>query len=219
MDPHAASPALVAGVPLADATFVVVMMHGRGDSPRGLLPLARAVGALDGAVIIPHAAGNSWYPNRFRDPVATNEPWLTSALASMDRAVQMAIDADIPPHRIVLTGFSQGACLALEYAWRTPRRYGAVAALAGALIGEVRTVRRAAHSLDATPVLLACGDADAHIPESHVRDSAESMMVSGGLVDLRIYSGVGHTIVADQIEALRMLVDGVRASHRDDRIG
>ena len=137
----------------------------------------------------------------------------------MDRAVQSAIDADIPPHRIVLTGFSQGACLALEYAWRTPRRYGAVAALAGALIGDVRTVRRAAQSLDDTPVLLACGDADAHIPESHVRDSAESMIVSGGIVDLRIYPGVGHTIVADQIEALRSLIETVRAGDRDERIG
>ncbi len=211
VDPHGGEAPMLTGVALHRAAFAVVMVHGRGDTPRGLLPLARASGAMDGAVIIPAAQGNSWYPHRFRDPVASNEPWLTSALAAIDRAVQMATDAGVPASRIVLTGFSQGACLSLEYVWRTPRRYGAVAALAGALIGDDRSVRAASLSISGTPVLLACGDADPHIPESHVRDSALSMSASGALVDLRVYSGVGHSIVADQIEALRALVDAVRA--------
>ncbi len=209
-DPHGGLAPGRAGVPLADASFALLLMHGRGDTPEGLLPLGRAVGAVDGAVIAPRAAGNSWYPHRFLDPVSMNAPWLASALSAVDRAVQSAVTAGIPVERVVLAGFSQGACLALEYAARTPQRYGGVAALAGALIGDDREIRHDARSLQGTSVLLACGNADLHIPESHVRDSALSFAALGAVVDMRIYPGVGHTVVADQLDALRAMIDQVR---------
>ena len=209
-DPHGGLKPGYAGVSLAHASFALVLTHGRGDSPEGLLPLARAVGADDGAVIAPRAAGNSWYPHRFLDPVAMNAPWLDSALSAVDRAVQSAVAVGIPRERIVLVGFSQGACLTLEYASRTPQSYGGVAALAGALIGDDRAVRHNHRSMHHTPVLLACGDADQHIPESHVRDSALSFSALGADVDLRIYPGVGHTVIADQLDALRAMIDRVR---------
>ncbi len=210
-DPHGALEPGRAGVPLTQASYALVLMHGRGDSPEGLLPLARAVGAIDGAVIAPRASGNSWYPHRFLDPVETNAPWLDSAFSAVDRAVQSAVAVGIATERIVLAGFSQGACLTLEYAARTPRSYGGVAALAGALIGDNRAVRHDQRSLHHTPVLLACGDADPHIPESHVRDSALSFAALGADVDLRIYPGVGHTVIADQLDALRAMIDHVRS--------
>ena len=210
-DPHSGLAPGHAGVPLTHASYALILMHGRGDSPEGLLPLARAVGAIDGAVIAPRAAGNSWYPHRFLDPVAMNAPWLNSALSAVDRAVQSALAAGIPADRIVLAGFSQGACLTLEYTARTPRAYGGVAALAGALIGDDRAVRHDPRSLQHTPVLLACGDADQHIPESHVRDSAVSFAALGADVDMRIYPGVGHTVIADQLDALRAMIDHLRS--------
>jgi len=210
-DPHAGLSPLRAGVPLEDATFALVLVHGRGGSPTGMLPLARAAGALDGAVIAPTAADGSWYPDRFLDPVANNEPWLSSALAAVGRGVQEARDAGIPPERIVLAGFSQGACLALEFVARNPDRYAGVAALAGALIGDNGEVRAIGTEVRGTPILLACGDVDAHIPESRVRTSATSFTNAGAEVDLRIYPGLGHTVVEDQIDALRIMIDGVRA--------
>jgi phospholipase/carboxylesterase len=209
-DPHAGLAPLRAGVPLEDATFALVLVHGRGGSPMGMLPLARAAGALDGAVIAPSAADGSWYPDRFLAPVANNEPWLSSALASIARSVQDARDAGLPSDRIVIAGFSQGACLSLEFVARNPAPYGGVAALAGALIGDDASVRGIGAAVLGTPMLLACGNVDAHIPEARVRTSAASFANAGADVDVRIYPGLGHTVVEDQIDALRAMIDAVR---------
>ncbi len=210
--PHAGIPALHAGVPLANATYALVLVHGRGGSPESMLPLARSAGADDAAIIAPRADENSWYPDRFLAPIERNEPWLSGALASVQRAVLEAQAAGIPSERIVLAGFSQGACLTLEFAARHPARYGAVAALAGALIGEELAQRSLDAALAGTPVLLACGDQDAHIPESRVRSAAAAFTEAGAPVDLRIYPGLGHTVVGDQVDALRALLTTVRAS-------
>lgn len=211
IDPHAALAPLVSGVPLSDASYALVLVHGRGGSADGMLPIARAAGATDAALVAPRATGGTWYPNRFLAPMASNEPHLTSALASVARAVTSVSDAGIPAHRIILVGFSQGACLALEYAARHAQRFGGVAALAGALVGDDADVRRDAGDFAGTPVLLACGDVDDHIPEARVRKSAVMLAAQGADTDLRIYPGVAHTIVGDQVEALRAMVDAVRA--------
>jgi phospholipase/carboxylesterase len=210
-DPHAGLAPVRAGVPLEEAAFALVLVHGRGGSPLGMLPLARAAGALDGAVIAPAAADGSWYPDRFLAPVENNEPWLSSALSSLARGVQEARDAGLGSEHIVIAGFSQGACLALEFVARNPQRYGGVAALAGALVGENAAVRAVHTAVGDTPMLLACGDVDAHIPESRVRTSAASFANAGAVVDLRIYPGLGHTVIEDQIDALRAMLDAVRA--------
>lgn len=211
-DPHAGQPAAVAGVPLAVASYALVLVHGRGGTPEGMLPVARAAGASDGFVIAPRAAGGEWYPYRFLDPTAKNEPWLTSALRSIDNTVELVTGSGIPAERILIAGFSQGACLSLEYAARAPRRYGAIAALAGALPGGLSESRRFHGSLAGTPVLLACGDADQHIPEENVRAAAAVLGALDAAVDLRIYPGLGHSIVGDQLDALRDMLDAVRAT-------
>lgn len=210
--PHHLAP-VVSGVPLDEARYALVLVHGRGGSASGMLPIARAARATDAALVAPAAAGSSWYPQRFLAPVAQNEPWLSSALLALDRAVSMARDAGIPDERIVLVGFSQGACLSLEYAARAAGRgaqFGGVVAMAGALIGDPDVVRNDHGSLHGTPVVLACGDADAHIPEFLVRRSAEVFVELGATVDLRIYPGLGHDITGDQIDALATLVEAVR---------
>jgi phospholipase/carboxylesterase len=202
--PHASSAPLIAGVPLATAPYALVMVHGRGGSAEGMLPIARAAKATDAAIIAPVAAGNSWYPQRFLAPVASNEPWLSSALASIHAAVSQLRDGGIPDHRIILVGFSQGACLTLEYTARAAAsgtQFGGVVAMAGALIGDPAVPRHDTGALHGTPVVLACGDADAHIPEALVRSSA---------VDLRIYPGLGHDITGDQIAALAAVAQTVR---------
>jgi len=210
-DPHAQESPLVAGVPLAEARLALILVHGRGGSADGMLPIARAARADEAALIAPRALDGSWYPNRFLSPMETNEPYLSSALASLERAIEDVVAAGINHDRIVLVGFSQGACLSLEYAARNGRRYGGVAALAGALIGDDRDTRRDAGDLAGTPILLACGDADAHIPETRVRASATLLGHRGAAVDLRIYPGVEHTVVADQLSALRAMISAVPA--------
>lgn len=212
LDPHAHEPLLVRGAPLDSAPLALVLVHGRGGDALGMLPIARAAGALDAALIAPTAQNGSWYPYRFLAPIASNEPHLTSALEAIDRAVQQAINGGVPTERVILVGFSQGACLSLEYVARHGRRLGGVAALAGALIGDETDIRHDEGNLAGTPVLLACGDADDHIPEARVRAAAAQLTALGGTVDLRIYPGVGHSIVGDQIEALRLMIDAVRPS-------
>ncbi len=210
-DPHGAEAPLVSGLPLVSAAYAVILVHGRGGTAEGMLPLARAAGASDGAVIALRASGGTWYPYRFLAPTSENQPWLSSALSAVDRAVEGAIAGGIPAERILLVGFSQGACLSLEYAARHPRWLGGVAALAGGLIGE-RSEQDYSGDMAGTPVLLACGDADEHIPVPLVQAAAETFTALGATVDVRIYPGVNHTIVGDQLDALRAMLDNVRAS-------
>jgi phospholipase/carboxylesterase len=211
--PHAGLEPLVGGAPLADAGFALILVHGRGGTAAGMLPIARAARATDAALIALVAADQSWYPNRFLSPRAENEPWLGSALTSVDAAVDRVQAAGIPAARILLVGFSQGACLVLEYAANAAAarvRFGGVAAFSGALIGDPAVPRHDVGSLEGTPVLLACGDADVHIPEAVVRSSAERFRTLGAAVDLRIYPGVGHDIIGDQLQALADLAAALR---------
>jgi len=211
--PHTGIPPLSAGTPLGEASYALVLVHGRGGSAEGMFPIARAAKASDAALVAPVAAGNSWYPKRFLDAREQNEPWLSSALASIGAAVDYVRANGIPSERIILVGFSQGACLTLEYATMaatTSVRFGGVAALAGGLIGDPAVPRHDHGSLGGTPVLLACGDADGHIPEAIVRSSASVFQALAAAVDLRIYPGIGHDIVGDQIDALTEMVNTLR---------
>jgi predicted esterase len=211
--PHASASPIVSGVPLASAPYALVLVHGRGGSAEGMLPIARAAKATEAALIAPVAVGNSWYPQRFLAPTALNEPWLSSALSAVGAAVNQVREAGIADHHIILVGFSQGACLTLEYAARAAvvgTRFGGVVAMAGALIGDPTVPRSDRGSLHGTPVVLACGDADTHIPEELVRRSADVFAALGAMVDLRIYPGLGHDITGDQIAALTTIVDAVR---------
>ncbi len=213
--PHAGVPPIMAGTPLDQASYALVLVHGRGGSPEGMLPVAKAAKATDAALVAPVAVGNSWYPKRFLDPREQNEPWLGSALASVGSAVDRVRAAGVPSERIILVGFSQGACLMLEYATMASQsdvRFGGVAALAGGLIGDPLVPRHDHGSLGGTPVLLACGNADGHIPEAIVRSSAEVFRALGASVDLRIYPGVGHDIVGDEIDALAEMVSTLRGA-------
>jgi predicted esterase len=208
-DPHAGQPVRTAGAPLEDARAAVIMIHGRGASAESILTLAAALPAAGVAFLAPQAAGGSWYPLGFMSPVARNEPGISSGMRAIDRVLGLVADADVPPERTVLLGFSQGACLATEYAARHARRYGGVVGLSGGLIGPDGTPRDYPGSLDGTPVFLGCSDVDFHIPEARVRETAQVLGRLGGAVDMRLYPGMGHLVNDDEVGAVRALVDAV----------
>ena len=206
LDPHGRQPVLHAGAPLAAARLVVIMAHGRGADAGDMIGLAGALGVSDVAFFAPQAAGHAWYPNRFMEPIASNEPWLTSALRKLESLVAEAAAAGFGADRVALAGFSQGACLSLEFAARHARRYAAIAGLSGGLIGPAGTPRDYTGAFDGTPVFLGCSDIDPHIPVDRVRESAEVFRRMGAAVDERIYPRMGHAVNQDEIDAVRALL-------------
>lgn len=214
-DPHADQGIVADGVPLAEAAIAVVLVHGRGATADGMLALADALGRNDVAYLAPQAAGRTWYPHSFLAPLRQNEPYLTSALGAVGRAMEQAFAGGIPRERTVILGFSQGACLGTEYAARHARRYGGVVALSGGLIGARDGARRPPEDKDfdyfgnlaGTPVFIGCSDTDPHIPIERVHKTAAVMQTLGADVDLRIYPGMGHTVSDDEVSAVRALLD------------
>jgi predicted esterase len=204
--PHGREQVLAAGAPLAEAAAAMLMIHGRGASARDILTLAAEVDAPGLAYVAPQAAGNTWYPLPFLAPMEQNEPYLSSALRQVGEVLAEMTAAGMPPERIVLLGFSQGACLASEFAARNARRYGGLAALSGGLIGPPGTPRDYAGSLDGTPAFFGCSDVDPHIPKARVEESAEVLRRLGGEVTLRLYRGLGHTVNADELEHVRAML-------------
>ena len=213
-DVHAGAPRFHAGQPLATARVVVLLLHGRGGDPERLLDLSRLLPRDHVCFLAPAATNNTWYPQRFLAPVAMNEPGLSSALALISREVGRANAAGIPRERVLIGGFSQGACLALEWALRTGGRWGGVFALSGAVIGEPGAPRPADRDLSGTPVLLACGDADDHIPLASVQESARVLRGRGADVTERIYPGLGHSIVADECTHVSRIITAAAESKR-----
>ena len=204
--PHAHQPVLRRGPAAAQARLAVILVHGRGDSASGILGLADAFDAPDVTWLAPQAAGHTWYPYSFLAPMEQNEPGLTSGLAVLDGLVHALGSEGIPADRVVLMGFSQGACLAQEYAARHARRYHAIVGLSGGLIGPPGTPRDYAGSFDGTPVFLGCSDVDAHVPVERVRESSAVFTRMGARVDERIYPGMGHTVIDDEIAAVAALL-------------
>jgi predicted esterase len=206
-DPHGAQPILHYGAPPEQANAAMVMLHGRGASAQDILSLARELGAVKNfAFLAPQAANATWYPYRFLEPMERNEPFLSSALLMLERVVQKIIDAKIPPERIILLGFSQGACLALEYAARHAQKYGGIVGLSGGLIGPDSTPRNYSGSFARTPVFLGCSDVDFHIPKERVIETAEIFERMGADVTMRLYPMMDHTVNLDEIEFVRGMV-------------
>jgi predicted esterase len=201
--PHAGQPVLAAGRPLGEAAAAVVLVHGRGADAENMLALAEALERPDLAYLAPQAAGSVWYPQGFMAPFAANEPGLSSGLALLGGIVERLTAAGLPPDRTVLLGFSQGACLGLEFAARNARRYGGIVGFSGGLIGPPGAPRDDAGSLAGTPVFLGCSDRDPHIPKPRVDETAAVLTALDGAVTKRIYPHMAHTVVADEIDFVR----------------
>jgi predicted esterase len=190
----------------SNARLSAILLHGRGSSADDMLSLARELRTTDVACLAPQAAGNTWYPHSFLTPIDQNEPWLTSALGVVSGLVKTLETHGIPAERIAVLGFSQGACLTLEFAARHARRYAAIVGLSGGLIGPPGTPRYYDGAFDGTPVFLGCSDVDPHIPLERVHESAEVFRHMGASVDERIYRAAGHTVNADEIRAVQELL-------------
>jgi predicted esterase len=207
--PHNGASLLVTGAPIKDAGGALVLVHGRGADAEGMLDLARHFRAERFVAVAPQANGHTWYPFPFLAPIAQNQPYLDSALAVLE-AVTAALTADgIPPARQVLIGFSQGACLSLEFAVRSDRRWGGVAGLSGGVIGPPGTTWERPRGIAGSPVFLGCSDVDPHIPVTRVHETAALFTSLGATVDARIYPGMPHTINEDEIAAVSALLTGV----------
>lgn len=181
----------------------MLLVHGRGARAEDILSLVYEFDQPGFAYLAPEAAGNTWYPNRFLVPIEENEPWLSSALGFVRNVLGEIVNAGIPYERILLLGFSQGACLTLEFAARNARRYGGVVGLSGALIGPDDTPRDYAGSLAGTPVFLGCSDVDFHVPKERVEETADVLRRLEADVTERLYPNMGHTVNQDEIDFVR----------------
>ncbi len=215
--PHSGQPIEHAGAALEDATAVMVLVHGRGARARGMLGMANEFGHEDVAYVAPQAHRSTWYPNSFLADIESNQPHLDSALEFLDSIIADIVAGEldggegVPRDRIMLLGFSQGACLSTEYAARNADRYGGVVALSGGLIGPEGTPRTYDGSMDGTPVFVGCGDQDQHIPVDRVEETARVFDELDADVEKRIYERVGHTVLEDELEYVRELVASVAA--------
>ena len=211
LGPHAGQPVLAWGKPLGQAPIAVIMIHGRGAGPENILELAPALGQPNATYLAPQAANNTWYPYSFMSDIARNEPYLSSALSVVKSLVSQVEAAGIRRDRIVILGFSQGACLTTEFAIRNASRFGGFVAFSGGAIGPPGTRWDEAGRFDSTPIFFGCSNVDPHIPEPRVIESAELCERMGAKVTRRIYPGMGHLVNDDEIAWARALLESLIA--------
>jgi phospholipase/carboxylesterase len=208
-DPHRDEPVRTLGAPLPQARAAMILLHGRGARAEDILTLAEPLALPGFAFLAPQAANHAWYPFPFLSSLDSNEPWLSSALKRVAALLAQLQDAGIPPERTLLLGFSQGACLALEYTARHARRYGGVVGLSGGLIGPPDQPRSDPGSLEGTPVFLGCSAKDPFISKEQVVRSAQHLRQLGGSVTQRLYPDHDHSANQDEIDFVRAMMQSV----------
>lgn len=194
------------GESAGQAERAVILIHGRGSSAKGILSLQQHLAIEDALLLAPQATNNTWYPYSFMVPVNQNQPALNSALTLVDDVVQEALGSGIPAENIYFAGFSQGACLTLEYTARHAKRYGGVVAFTGGLIGEVLDTSAFRGDFAGTPILITSGDNDPHVPASRIEESWEILTALGAEVTVEIYHGKPHSISADETHLANTLI-------------
>ncbi|MBC7879644.1 MAG: dienelactone hydrolase family protein [Anaerolineales bacterium] len=204
---HIDQPVYSAGVNLKDASAVMILLHGRGATADDILSLSTHFDYPGLAYLAPQAEGYTWYPNRFIFPVEQNEPYLSAALTKIDEIVKQVDGNGIPANKIFIGGFSQGACLASEYVIRNPRRYGGLLVFSGGYIGPLNVQRQPSGDLTGMPVFIGCSDVDPHIPLQRVQETSALLKAMGADVTEKIYPQMGHTIVDDEIESARKIIN------------
>lgn len=197
---------IVGGVPLPDASKALILLHGRGASAESMLSLSEHIDMPGTAFLAPQATNRSWYPYSFLAPPAENQPALDSALNVIDDLVKEIFDQGITLDNVYFLGFSQGACLSLEYAGRYAAGYGGVVAFTGGLIGDTVLKSNYIGNFKDTPILITTGDPDPHVPLSRVEESVEILDALNASVTLKVYKGRQHTIQTEEIELAQKLV-------------
>jgi len=196
-----------AGKPLAEASKALVLVHGRGTNADDIISLTKYLSVNDFGLLAPQAANGSWYPSSFLAPPEKNEPWLSSALSFLNEIVEDLNQAEIRSERIFFLGFSQGACLVLEFVARNARRFGGIVAFAGGLIGDKVYLEHYQGDFERTRIFIGASDPDPHVPVQRVKETAKLLKKRNADVTLKVYPGMGHTINEDEIrEANAMLL-------------
>jgi phospholipase/carboxylesterase len=197
---------LVKGKKLGDAEKVLLMLHGRGATAEDILSLATYLNVKEFTLLAPQATGNTWYPNSFLAPPYTNEPWLSSAVSIVDEITEDINENGIDFSNIYYLGFSQGACLTLEYVARNARKYGGIVAFTGGLIGDKIYQQNYSGDFNNTPVFIGSSDPDPHVPVQRVEESVKILKSMNAAVTEKIYPGMGHTINEDEIQMVNNLI-------------
>ena len=209
MKPHAGQPVEIIGRPLGEGRAAMVMIHGRDAKPANILDLAARLDHPDFTYVAPAAANGTWYPYSFMAEKDKNEPGLSSGIAVIEGVVDDVVKSGVSKDRIIVLGFSQGACLAAEYAVRHADRFAGVIAFSGGLIGPPGTTWPYGGSFDGTPVFLGCSDVDSHVPLERIDESTAVFERMGAAVTRRIYPGMGHLVNEDEIEFTQDLMQAL----------
>ncbi|WP_134089292.1 alpha/beta hydrolase [Olivibacter sp. XZL3] len=197
---------ITAGKPFGEANKAIVMIHGRGGGAEDIISLQRFLKLDDMAISAPQASNNSWYPYSFMAPEQDNQPALDSAIATIAEVVEEIKANGIKEEQIYFLGFSQGACLTLEYVARNATKYGGVVALTGGLIGEQLKKARYQGDFQQTPILVTTSDPDPHVPLSRVEESVSVLEALGAQVSLKIFKGKMHSISKEELDLANRLV-------------
>ena len=207
--PYAGVSVLQRGSPLEEAIGAVILLHGRGGSAKDILTLGGELDLPGVGFLAPQVVGHTWYPNSVLAPIASNEPWLTSALEIVHALTRRCAAAGIDTKRVAILGFSQGACLACEFIASYPQRYAALVAFTGGLIGPIGSDLHHTGKLLGTPVLLSSGDPDPHVPWERVQETAKELTAMGAVVHTQRYPGRPHTILPEELQTGRRLLESV----------
>ncbi|MDD3728604.1 MAG: dienelactone hydrolase family protein [Dysgonamonadaceae bacterium] len=195
-----------AGKSLKEAEKVLIMIHGRGADARDILGLASHLNVSEYALLAPEATNNTWYPHSFMAKPEQNEPWLSSALDLLKEMVDDVTKEGIIPGNIYFLGFSQGACLTLEFVARHAQKFGGIAAFTGGLIGDKIRLDNYSGDFNDTSVFLGTGNPDPHVPVERVKESAKILEKMNAKVHMKVYDGRPHTISQDEIEEANRLI-------------
>lgn len=195
-----------AGKELREAKKVLVLLHGRGGSAKEFLSLANHLNTKDFAILAPQATDFTWYPNSFLTPVQQNEPELASALALLKGLLEDIIESGVATENIYFAGFSQGACLSLEFVARHAQKFGGVIAFTGGLIGEELDSKKYSGDFKGTPILISSGDPDAHIPTKRIENSVEILKKMNASVQYNLYKNKTHSISEEEIEIANQVI-------------
>ncbi len=209
LPPHAGQPVATAGKALGESQAVMIMIHGRNASPRNVLDLVPVLQRPRFTYLAPAAAGNTWYPYSFMAESERNQPGINSGLSVINHLIEEALVHGVRKDHIALLGFSQGACLAAEFALRHADRFGGVIIFSGGLIGPPGTAWIHEGDFAGTPVFLGCSDIDSHVPQQRVDESAEVFAQMGAAVTKRIYPGMGHLVNEDEIAFAQAIMDQI----------
>jgi phospholipase/carboxylesterase len=194
------------GRELTSASKVLIMLHGRGATSRDILSLAPSLNVEDFTLLAPQATNNTWYPFSFLMPPTQNEPWLSSAIALLEEVLNDLYNKGITSENIYFTGFSQGACLTLEFVTRNANKYGGVAAFTGGVIGDKIYNENYKGDFQKTPIFIGTSNPDPHVPVERVYATSNILRDMNASVTEKIYTNMGHTIIQDEIENANKLI-------------